>query len=286
MGRSVRGLSRKSHGVFFALLALVAAACQTTTGEEVAGDAAPCEGRSLSEAVAGAGLCLAVHTRGRETAGPSPTLVVLLHGDLSRGGPADYMIRRAEELGAQPGIVAVAMIRPGYSDGQGNRSTGSHNNRRDHYTERNNRAVAEAVRTLSDFHGAARTVVVGHSGGAAQVGAVIGRFPDVADAALLVSCPCDVRRWRSSSGRSAWSRSESPVEFIETMSLSLAVVAVTGSRDDNTAPALGRDYVAELQARGVDAVFVEAPGQGHGFDGLWPTVRRELDRLIVPATTG
>lgn len=283
MRTSTIGFARRA--VAGVCLALLLAACQTTGGDDAARSALPCGDRTIGEAVPGAGLCLAVQTRGVENAGAAPTLVVMLHGDVSRGGPADYMIPFAEEIGAREGVVAVAMIRPGYSDGLGGRSTGSTNNRRDHYTDGNNRAVAEAVQALSAHYGAARTVVLGHSGGAAQVGAAIGRFPDLADAALLVSCPCDVPRWRSMRGRSAWTRSQSPDDFVETVPDAMAVIAVTGGRDDNTSPVLAQDYVAALRARGIDAAFVEAPGRGHGFNGLWPSVRRELDRLIaVPAT--
>lgn len=280
---SIGSARRAVGGICFALLV---AACQTTGGDEAARSAMPCGDRVIGEAVPGAGLCLAVQTRGVQNAGAAPTLVVMLHGDVSRGGPADYMIPFAEEVGARVGVIAVAMIRPGYTDGRGGRSTGSTNNRRDHYTEANNRAVAEAVQALSAHYNAARTVVLGHSGGAAQLGAAIGRFPDLADAALLVSCPCDVPRWRAMHGRSAWTRSQSPDDFVESVPASMTVIAVTGDRDDNTAPVLARDYVSDLRARGMEASFVEAPGQGHGFNGLWPSVRPALDRLIGAPATG
>lgn len=265
--------------------ALGLAACQTAGGSgATAGGAAaegpPCGDRPITEAVAGAGRCLMATTYGAETAGADPTLVVILHGDLSSGGAAEYHVPIAQEIGERPGVIAVALVRPGYPDGRGGSSQGSHSGRRDHYTAENNEIVADALRTLAAAHGAARTVVIGHSGGAAQTGAIIGRFPEVADAAMLVSCPCDVRKWRSMRNRSAWRRSQSPIEFADGVAADLRVVALTGGSDGNTRPVLAEEYVAALTARGVDARFVLIPGRGHGFNGLWPTVRRELTALL------
>jgi pimeloyl-ACP methyl ester carboxylesterase len=43
---------------------------------------------------------------------------------------------------------------------------------------------------------AGTVVVVGHSGGAAIAANMLGRHPALIDAALVVSCPCDVEKWR------------------------------------------------------------------------------------------
>lgn len=290
---SVRALRRLAPAALLAG-ALGLAACQTAGGSGgaaagAAGGAAaegpPCGDRPIAEAVAGAGRCLMAATFGAETAGADPTLVVILHGDLSRGGAADYHVPIAREIGERPGVIAVALVRPGYPDGRGGVSQGSHSGRRDHYTAENNAIVADALRTLTAAHGASRTVVIGHSGGAAQTGAIIGRFPEVADAAMLVSCPCDVRKWRRMGNRSAWRRSQSPIEFADGVAADMRLVALTGGSDGNTRPILAEEYVAALTARGVDARFVLIPERGHGFNGLWPTVRRELTALLDAPTS-
>ena len=213
----------------------------------------------------GGGLCLAAATYGASTAGASPALVVVLHGDVSSGGPADYHFWTARNL-AGPGVVSVALLRPGYSDSIGRVSEGSANGRRDHYTAANINAVADAIAALKNHYKARRVVVLGHSGGAAMAGVLIGKRPGLVQGVVLASCPCDIVRWRTSRGRGAWPNSESPSTYVEKVPKSTQVVAITGSADDNTFPAMARDYVAKLAARGVNARF-ESVSSGHDFNG-------------------
>src|SRR4029077_15693837 len=73
--------------------------------------AAACPALStISDHVFGGGLCLAAETLGAEQAGATPTLVVVVHGDISDGGAATYHAEFARTL-ARPGVVAVALIR-------------------------------------------------------------------------------------------------------------------------------------------------------------------------------
>lgn len=195
-------------------------------------------------------------------------LVVVLHGDLSNGRDATYHRSFAEDIARRnSGVVAVALIRPGYSGGRGLQSAGSNHNRRDHYTQRNNDLVAESIRALQRATGARRVIVVGHSGGAAQTGAIIGRYPQLVDSAVLVSCPCDIARWRTLRGRSAWTSSQSPSDFASRVARSTRVIAVVGSNDSNTSTSLSQDYIASLQARGVPAGLTIVRGAGHDFGG-------------------
>ena len=143
------------------------------------------ECRLADDGVSGNDLCLAVRVFGQDNAGANPTLVIMLHGDISRGGDADYHFGAMEEVGANEGFVGVAMVRPGYPGGGGLKSQGSHNGRRDHYTATNNQAVAEAIASLKQQLSPGKTVVVGHSGGAAQAGVSIGRYPGLIDHAIL-----------------------------------------------------------------------------------------------------
>ena len=58
-------------------------------------------------------------------------------------------------------------------------------------------AVRDAIAALRKEYEAGSVVVVGHSGGAAIAADLLGRWPGEADAALLVSCPCNVWAWRT-----------------------------------------------------------------------------------------
>jgi Dipeptidyl aminopeptidases/acylaminoacyl-peptidases len=208
-------------------------------------------------------------------------LVVVLHGDLSNGGNATYHRSFAEEIARRnQGVVAVALIRPGYSGGGGLQSAGSNNNRRDHYTRQNNDLVAQSIQALQRATGARRVIVVGHSGGAAQTGAIIGRYPQLVDSAVLVSCPCDIARWRTLRGRSAWQSSESPSQYASRVARSTRVIAVVGSNDSNTVPVLSQDYVAGLQARGVPAALMLVRGGSHDFNTMRSAARSAVEAEI------
>ena len=139
-------------------------------------------------------------------------------------------------------------------------------------------AIAAALLNLKRHHMAAKLVVLGHSGGASITGVILGYRPGLIDAALLLSCPCDIPRWRSDRGRRRWSRSLSPHRYLDGVPDTTKVVAVTGENDRNTGPHLARDYVSALRERGVDATFVLAPDGSHSFRSL--PIREQLDALL------
>jgi len=82
---------------------------------------------------------------------------------------------------------------------------------------------------------------------------LLGMKPQLADAAVLVSCPCELVSWRN--GGRPWTRSENPYQWAEKVSASTKVIALTGTKDDNTPPNLARAYVELLKSRGIDASF-------------------------------
>lgn len=113
-------------------------------------------GNSIADVVHGGTLCLVATTYGAAQAGNAPTLVVVVHGDVSSGGPADYHLEFTKSL-AKPGVVAVALVRPGYSDAAGRTSEGTHYDRRDSYTPANIAAVGGCrARTQDPLQGAQR----------------------------------------------------------------------------------------------------------------------------------
>lgn len=217
--------------------------------------------------VSGTVHCLAIKTYRPETA--AETLVIVLHGDLSRGGPADYIFgvaRRAAESGA----IGVAMMRPGYT-GDGRKSSGvatRNQSRSEMYRGGEIDSMAAAVAALKKHHAARRVVMVGHSGGAAIAGVMLGRSAPLVDAVLLVSCPCDVPRWREERGRKPFENAESPIRYLSAIPKTARITALTGENDRNTFPRLGRDYVAAATTLGLSAAFVKVPDAGHGFGRL------------------
>lgn len=208
-----------------------------------------------------------------ETAG-ARTLLVFLHGDTSAGGPSSYLYPLAAKYTSQS-VISAALIRPGYFDADHNESTGNSLGRRDNVTEHNVEAVANALQALRTHYKVSRLVVVGHSGGAATAAVILGKFPGVIDDAILVGCPCNMARWKA--GRSF--RSLSPDQFTADVPKQANVVALTGSKDDNTYPQLASGYVADLVARGVNGKFMEVPDASHNR-GIFGT--DVFDQALLP----
>ena len=225
--------------------------------------------------------CLAIHTFIDHPEIKPTTLLVFIHGDQSDRGPVTGMIRLAKNIEVPAGIVKVALLRPDYFDNEGNESSGTNYGRKDSYTSGNISEVTAAIQALQRYYGATETVIVGHSGGAAYAGVMIGRTPGIANAALLLSCPCDIRSWRANNHNSYWS-SLSPSDFYENVPLSTRVVAITGEFDDNTSEYLAKDYIASLVSRGIYAKFYRAPHASHNDTIDTQVVLEPLRTLLNP----
>lgn len=208
-------------------------------------------------------------------------VVVFLHGDVSGGGPAEYHVPLMRDLAANLGVTAIALLRPGYSDGTLT-SPGTNHERRDQYTVANNDLLARTLSEIRAAYPGKRLVVAGHSGGAAQLGAVIGRYPRVVDSAILISCPCDIGAWRAASRPFPRSERQSPMDFADRIGTTTHVVAITGVNDTNTWPGLGEAYIAKASAAGTPARFQAIAGADHWNRALraaaFNVIQREVTR--------
>jgi pimeloyl-ACP methyl ester carboxylesterase len=248
------------------------------------GFAAPCAAPDNLTRVTGADECLIIKTYISKEASSQRRLVVLLHGNHSSGSPAISLYKVAEDLVlvAPAGTVAVAMIRPGYNNADGEMSSGDAAGRADNFTAQNIDIVADAIARLKHFYKAGRVVLVGHSGGAAMAGVMLGRHPDLADAAVIVSCPCNVPSWRAMRGRagSAWS-SESAVNYVDRIRPAVAVSVIVGKQDDVTPPALSSEYVETLRRQRLVATLTLLDDVDHVNVIASETVIQEALRLLL-----
>lgn len=227
------------------------------------GFAATCDAEDFVTRVSGDSQCLVMRQFGDVR---PDVLLVWLHGDVSAGGPANYhfaIAQKSVSAFASARVLAVALVRPGYPDGSGNESSvaAAHGGRSDHYTKENVGEVATAIERLRDRYQARSVIVIGHSGGAATTAIALGMKPKLIDAAILVSCPCDLVAWRQ--GRRAWPASENPIAWVGQIAPSARVIALTGERDDNTSPRLAGDYVEALKARQIEAEFRLLGNESH-----------------------
>ncbi len=225
--------------------------------------ASSCKAEDFENFVSGKDQCLVMNKFGQDT---GRVMLIWLHGDLSSGGHASYhfpLAKTFKDENPDLDVLSIALVRPGYSDGQGRSSTVHwlNSGRRDHYTRANVAEVAAAIERLKKHYKPSEIVLIGHSGGAATTAVILGMFPGLVSRALLVACPCDLVAWRV--GATPWAASENPTKWAQHILPSTVVHAITGERDTNTFPALGKDYVEKLKKSGVKADFFLIENAGH-----------------------
>jgi pimeloyl-ACP methyl ester carboxylesterase len=208
-------------------------------------------------------------------------LIVVLHGDLLEPNvrPTYHyeFARKAAERTND--VIAAGLLRPGYTDGDGDQSAGRRGLATgDNFTPEDVDAVADGVRELqAKFHPSA-TVMVGHSGGAAIIGNLLGRRPPEIHAALLVSCPCDVPSWRRYMVKAQFTKvgpfsllfllpvkSLSPLDFANQVSPSVRIRMIVGSRDSSAPPRFTHEYARALRGYGVNTTVTVGQGLEHNI---------------------
>ena len=255
--------------------------------------------------VAGGRLKTEIYTTAQLSA--HPTLLVFLHGDLPNPRPSyQYAFAQAVTQGIEApmmpeavrtrlgksihvdDVVAAGVLRPGYTDGKGDRSDGDMGKAAgDNYTPEVTDAIATTVRKLKAQYGARRVVMAGHSGGAAITANILGRHPGLVDEALLIACGCDPKsdRERMSKIKSnrMWrgdTRSLQPLELASQVPASTTVVLIAGEKDDNALAQYSYRYADLLRKGGVDAQVTVIPGAGHNIT-FYPTVMEEIEKLLA-----
>jgi len=217
-----------------------------------------------------------------------PVLIVVLHGD-SPFGPPSYQYAFARRAALQiDNVVVAALLRPGYTDDSGDRSEGTRGETTgDNYTPQVIDAVAQIIDQLKkNFHPAA-TVLVGHSGGAAIAADLLGRWPSDVQGALMVSCPCDLTKWRrhmlQMQNNPIWLapvQSLSPIELAKNVLPAVHVRMLVGSQDPIAPPALTQEYADALRNHGVDVKVTVVQGLQHDIL-LNPNALMQLMTLVA-----
>lgn len=243
------------------------------------------EGKAEWVQVPGGRLRVRLFTGPRHAA--APTLVIVLHGDAPRTNPG-YQYEFAAQAGKQDDVIAAAILRPGYTDSLGDTSAGVRGmTTGDNYTRDRLAMIATAIRALKAEYEPRQTILLGHSGGAALSADLLALYPDLADKALLASCPCDLEPWRQHMKTVAptplW---DQPVDSVSPLSVAAKVpvrdkvVMMVGAADNVAPPGLTRAYAAALRRNGVQVQLVELPGRDHEIL-LDPAVQSALRALIA-----
>ncbi|MDF7775469.1 hypothetical protein P1X14_09435 [Sphingomonas sp. AOB5] len=212
------------------------------------------------------------------------TLIVVLHGDGSPNVRADEYAFAAAAVRAIPSSVAVAVLRPGYEDARGKRSSGERgSDTGDNYTGDRLGLVGDAILDLRNSYPAARILVVGDEGGAAMAANLAGLRPGIFDGMVLVGCPCTLPEWRSHMARTTsnpgWAAPVTSLDPLKTaggIRPGLRAAILVGADDKITPARFSRSYAEALSLRGIATDYRIVPGKGHDLLG---------DPEVLAATT-
>lgn len=145
--------------------------------------------------------------------------------------------------------------------------------------------IDAAIRDLKKEYIPRVTILVGHSGGAAIAADILAIDPELAQAALLVSCPCDVGPWRNHMKvvhpSPLWDQpveSLSPLSVASQVSKEAHIRMIVGDNDQVVPPQFTKTYADRLATRGVDVRVLQIPGKTHNIL-LEPEVETELEQL-------
>lgn len=201
------------------------------------------------------------------------TLVVVLNGDGAPDVRDDFEAFAASAATLIPDSAAVALLRPGYVAADGDRSPGERGGESgDNYTQDRIEAVGDAIAALKQRYPAARTVLVGDSGGAAIAANLAGIRPELFDGMVLVGCPCTLPEWRAHMERRTpgepW---EAPVTSLDPLKTAggiaptLRAAVIVGADDPITPVRFSRSYAEALTLRGIATDYRILPGKGHSI---------------------
>ena len=249
-------------------LVLFLAACQTTSNVDCG-----VEVDYVNYIPAGDG-CLAITILNTKSAHEAPAMMVFIEGDV-RGASGELSISwPVSRLEARHAIL-VDVSRPGYANWKGDKSSGT-----PQYASMAPISeidqVANALENLKAHFGVSRLVVVGHSGGAAYAGVILGRYPDLIDIAVLHGCPCDMKTWHGDSQV----RALDPIRYVSSIPKTARVVLIVGGKDKNTVPRQVENYADKLKDLGIPSKFIVTPYGKHWIDTNWSYVRKTVNLAL------
>lgn len=220
--------------------------------------------------IAADGECLALQTYlDHKLPIAHPTLLIFIHGDgIPGGGPSDYLKYQATKFTSRK-VVSVVLIRPGYYDSYGNYSTGEsyafscHGYPCDSYRPHIVDTLAASIKKLKHFYHPKYTILIGHSGGAIMSSIILGRYPKLANGAILASTTYNIHKWAKQHNWGTYANSLSPSDFINKIPKHDFVYIVSGTQDTDTYPEMAKEYYKALLKHGVKTKFFTVAGGTH-----------------------
>jgi predicted esterase len=200
-----------------------------------------------------------------------PILIIFLHADSPFGDPVYQYDLVREITETAENTIAVSILRPGYRDSCGDKSEGNVGHKMgDNYTTEVVESLATMISRIQNQTSPSKTIVMGHSGGAALAALLASRYSDLQDQSILVSCPCILPSWRASMSKlmdnPSWLEPMpgiSPIEDVAKLDPSRAVHLWVGDEDKITPPFLSVEYSERARTMGKDVSHTVVSGGDH-----------------------
>jgi predicted esterase len=202
----------------------------------------------------------------------NPVMLLVLHGDAPFNNPSYQYIIAKKIADKNKNVVAVGILRPGYTDKEGNHSKGKRGKATgDNYTKEVLMSIKNLTYELKKKYNPSKVILVGHSGGAAISANLLAKYSDTYSSALLMSCPCDLHLWRKHMKylrpkSRVWDikvNSLSPIEELNNIDDSTQIMAVHGENDEIVPIDIAYRFVKELKVNNKKVNFVILKNQGH-----------------------
>ncbi|WP_299497127.1 hypothetical protein [uncultured Shewanella sp.] len=216
----------------------------------------------------------------------NPYLVIAIHGDVPFG-PVSYHNTFAKQLSEATENVVVGLLRPGYKDDKGRRSVGRKGwSVGDNYDFKRIESIVHTIQALQQQYQPIKTIVAGHSGGAAITAKMLAYYSNLMDVAFIVSCPTDINVWRSDMLKLSFNplfigklNRVSPMDLTDKVSTNTHVHVFCGVNDPITLPYLSERYVAKLTHGGKNVRYDAIEGDHNIF--LHPFILRSVVKQIT-----
>ena len=161
------------------------------------------------------------------------TLLIYIAGDfhLSNNTKLPYTESQLKQLNIDKNQALVVLLsRPGYSI-LGDRSTGNAHNGLAYYSQENVDILADAIDNLKQHYRPERVVLVGNSSGASMSILLISQYHNIADSAIIISCPCDFFKWSGGMRNQRTLESLDPIDFVDKLPKNKPIYLFVGSKD-------------------------------------------------------
>jgi len=230
-------------------------------------------------------VCTKIKTYKSEKLTKSPILIVALHGDSSN---PSYQYAFANQIAKNTdNVVSIGLLRPGFSDPLKRTSDGDKGETvGDNYDQPRIEQVANVIGKLKKQYQANNVILAGHSGGSAIAAKLIAYYPTLIDHAFIVSCPCNIPKWRADMYQSSQYEgfrgkinAISPVDLVDKISSDTGISIFVGKNDDVAKPYLSKEYFELLKSADKKVNYHVINGNHRLF--LNPIIIKEVIAVIA-----